>query len=856
MKEKTLRSMSLCALVFLFASVALSAAEITPPEEFFGFQLGADRKIARWDAIVEYYDVLAQQSDRVAVTDMGPTTNGHPFLLVVVSSAENLARLERLREVNNTLFDAQGLDESAVDELVAEGKAVVCQSMSLHATEIGGTQMAPALVYDLLTRDDEETRRILDNVILLLIPSFNPDGQVMVTDWYNETLGGEYEGVNLPWLYHPYAGHDNNRDGDYLNLIESKYAAKIMYRDWKPQAYIDHHHMGSYGARFYVPPYSDPMRPYADPLVWREMSLFGGHMAYKLEEAGMSGILNKAQYPGWGHFGWHWITPFHNMAGMLTESASAKLATPIFIHPDQLRGDAREWKKYEAQTTIPSLWPGGWWRLRDIVEQKKIAAWAMLDIAARHRETVVRNAYLKSKRQRERGAAGIPSAYVVPSDQHDPLTTAKMINTLMLSDIEILRAGRAFKAGDVSYGAGSYVIPLAQPKMGLIRNLLGRTLYPDNDWTRGRDGAPLRPYDSATHTMAEYMGVRVDPIDVDIEADLVELTAQVALSGRVEAGDSGYRLDGRLNDSFKAVNLLLAEGIAVRRVDEASAGLRPGDFIVKAGPAATLERVADTTGVDFQALTTSPKADHEVTQMRTAMYKRYWGGNMDEGWTRMTLESFGFPYTSVRDDELKKDDLRSNYDVIILPHDQTDTMMGEPKTWDGRPAPAYPPEYRSAIGDDGVESLKAFVEAGGTIVALGGATEFAIEKFELSVRNVIDDLPTTEFFCPGSTVKASFDTTHPLAYGMPDEGLVLFWSSPTFQIVPSQHNEWYETIVRYGDRDLLQSGWLIGEEHIAKKAAMVVAKKGKGSVILIGFRTQNRSQTHGTFKLLFNTLLR
>ena len=856
MKEKTLRSMSLCALVFLFASVAHSAAEITPPEEFFGFQLGADRKIARWDAIVEYYVVLAQQSDRVAVTDMGPTTNGHPFLLVVVSSAENLARLERLREVNNTLFDAQGLDESAVDELVAEGKAVVCQSMSLHATEIGGTQMAPALVYDLLTRDDEETRRILDNVILLLIPSFNPDGQVMVTDWYNETLGGEYEGVNLPWLYHPYAGHDNNRDGDYLNLIESKYAAKIMYRDWKPQAYIDHHHMGSYGARFYVPPYSDPMRPYADPLVWREMSLFGGHMAYKLEEAGMSGILNKAQYPGWGHFGWHWITPFHNMAGMLTESASAKLATPIFIHPDQLRGDAREWKKYEAQTTIPSLWPGGWWRLRDIVEQKKIAAWAMLDIAARHRETVVRNAYLKSKRQRERGAAGIPSAYVVPSDQHDPLTTAKMINTLMLSDIEILRAGRAFKAGDVSYGAGSYVIPLAQPKMGLIRNLLGRTLYPDNDWTRGRDGAPLRPYDSATHTMAEYMGVRVDPIDVDIEADLVELTAQVALSGRVEAGDSGYRLDGRLNDSFKAVNLLLAEGIAVRRVDEASAGLRPGDFIVKAGPAATLERVADTTGVDFQALTTSPKADHEVTQMRTAMYKRYWGGNMDEGWTRMTLESFGFPYTSVRDDELKKDDLRSNYDVIILPHDQTDTMMGEPKTWDGRPAPAYPPDYRSAIGDDGVDSLKAFVEAGGTIVALGGATEFAIEKFELSVRNVIDDLPTTEFFCPGSTVKASFDTTHPLAYGMPDEGLVLFWSSPTFQIVPSQHNEWYETIVRYGDRDLLQSGWLIGEEHIAKKAAMVVAKKGKGSVILIGFRTQNRSQTHGTFKLLFNTLLR
>jgi len=856
MSKKTLWSLILCSVLFVAAAVELPAAEITPPDEFFGFQLGADRKIARWDAIVEYYELLARESDKVVVTDMGPTTNDHPFLLVVVSSAENLARLEHLREVNNRLFDAQGFDESQVDALVAEGKAVVCQSMSLHATEIGGTQMAPELVYDLLTRDDEETRRILDNVILLLIPSFNPDGQVMVTDWYRKTLGGEYEGVNLPWLYQPYAGHDNNRDGDFLNLIESKYAAKIMYRDWKPQAYIDHHHMGSYGARFYVPPYSDPMRPWADPLVWREMSLFGGHMAYKLEEAGMSGILNKAQYPGWGHFGWHWITPFHNMAGMLTESASAKLATPIYIHPDQLRGGAREWKKYEAQTTIPNLWPGGWWRLRDIVEQKKIAAWAMLDVAARHRETVVRNAYLKSKRQRERGAAGTPKAYVIPRDQHDPLTAAKMINTLLLSDIEISQAPEAFKVGDVSYGAGSYVIPLAQPKMGLIRNLLGLTLYPDNEWTRSRDGAPLRPYDSATHTMAEYMGVRVDPIAATVEAELVELASQVPLNGSVEPNDTGHLLDGRLNDSFRAVNLLLAEGVAVRRVDEASPGFRPGDFVVPGGDGATLERVATATGVDFTALANGPTADHEVQQMRTAMYKAYWGGNMDEGWTRLTLESFDFPYSSVRDAEIKAGDLRSKYDVIILPHEDTETMMGSPKDNPRWPTPVYPPEYRSGIGDEGVKALQDFVQAGGTLVALGDATGFAIEKLELKVRNVTDDLPADEFFCPGSTVKATFDNSHPLAYGMPDEGLVLFWGSPTFQIKPSQHNEWYQTIVRYGDRDLLQSGWLIGEEHIAKKAGMVVAKQGKGRVILIGFRTQNRSQTHGTFKLLFNALLR
>jgi hypothetical protein len=303
------------------------------------------------------------------------------------------------------------------------------------------------------------------------------------------------------------------------------------------------------------------------------------------------------------------------------------------------------------------------------------------------------------------------------------------------------------------------------------------------------------------------------------------------------------------------VNLLIGKGIKIRRVDQAASGLRPGDFIVPSGSDADLKEVASTTGVDFNALKAEPSKDHEVQQMRVGMYQGYWGGNMDEGWTRFTLEMFEFPYKTLMDEEIKKGGLRANYDVIIMPHDDTGTIMGTPETRPGRPAPHYPPEYRSGIGEDGLEALKKFVNEGGTLVAFGDATEFAIEKFELSVRNVVDGVSTKEFFCPGSTLKAKFDNTNPLAYGMPSEGLVLFWSSPTFTIIPSHNNDWYETIVRYADRDLLQSGWLIGEEHIAKKAGMVAAKHGEGRVILIGFRTQNRTQTHGTFKLLFNALL-
>jgi hypothetical protein len=407
--------------------------------------------------------------------------------------------------------------------------------MSLHASEIGGTQMAPELAYDLLARSDEETQRILDNVVFLEVPSFNPDGQIMVTDWYNKTLGTEYEGSSLPWLYHKYTGHDNNRDAFMTNMIASQYMAKILFTDWKPEAYLDHHHMGSYGARIYVPPYAEPIRPLADPLVWREMSWYGAHMAYKEEEGGLSGVLNMGQYSGWGHFGFHWITPFHNIAGMLTESASDRLATPLYIDPSQLQGGARNLETYKEQTNFPDPWPGGWWKLRDIVERQKVSAWALLDLAARNRETVLWNASRKAIRQTERGAIGKPAAYVIPAAQHDSLTATMLVKKLLVQGIEVMRSDKGFiTTGGVAYGPGSWVVSLAQPKMGLIRYLLGRTFYPDNEWTRNRDGSPMRPYDMAADVMAEFMGVRVDPVDEAIRGTLEKITGPIKCVGKVD----------------------------------------------------------------------------------------------------------------------------------------------------------------------------------------------------------------------------------------------------------------------------------------------------------------------------------
>jgi hypothetical protein len=865
------------AVLFLGSAVA---QEITSPEKFFGFQLGADKKMARWDKIVEYYGVLEKQSGgRMKVINMGPTSMGNPFLMVIVTAPANFAKLERLRQVNLRLSDPRGITEAEARALADEGKAVVVQSMSMHATEIGGTQMAPELAYDLLARKDEETRRILDNVIFIEVPCFNPDGEIMVTDWYNKQLGTPYEGTNPPWLYQKYAGHDNNRDAFQTNIPDSQYMARILFTEWKPEAYVDHHGMGANGARIFLPPYAEPVRPYADPILWRELSWYGAHMAYKEEEANLSGAINGAIYSGWGHFGFHWITPFHNIAGMLTESAAARLATPQFMHPDQLRGNTRNLPVYQAETIFPNPWPGGWWHLRDIVERQKVSAWATLDLAARNRETVLWNAYLKAKRQTERGAAGKPAAYLISALQHDPLTSIKMVNKLLVQGIEIQRASKDFTTSSgMMYPAGSFIVAMAQPKMGLIRYLLDRTFYPDNEWTRNRDGSPIRPYDMATDTMFEYMGVRVDPVDELGEVAMEKVAAPIEPAGKVTRGGNGYSTDGRLNDSFRAMNLLFDKGVPLRRVDKASPGLRPGDFLIPTGSEAVLDAVAKQTGVDFTPLRgTLSTGAHEIKRQRIAMYQRFGGGNIDEGWTRLVLEQFNFPYTSIFDPEIKAGNLIDKYDVLVIPNDSTATITGDGNAagggrggrgggGGGAAAAAggeggrgrggnTPPEYRTGIGAEGVTAIREFVQKGGTLVTLNAATAFPVDRLGVGVRNVLDGKNTMEFWCPGSTLKVTFDNTNPLAYGMPSRGLALYLNSPAFEIT-AQKSENYATIARYEDRDLLASGWLVGEENLAHRAAVVSAKLGEGRVVLIGFPAQHRGQMHGTYKLLFNALVR
>ncbi len=848
--------------VLLAPPARVSSQEIPSPEDFFGFQMGADRKLARWDKLVEYYHLLDEQSDRIHVVHMGESTLGNPFLSMFISSPENLAGLEELKRLNAILQDPRGHSEAEIENAIDNGKVVFVQTYGLHASEVAASQGIAEIAWEFATRNDDTILEILDNTVAIMIPCLNPDGEIMIVDWYNRWVGTEYEGASLPVLYHHYIGHDNNRDAFMTATVESEYGAEILFREWVPQGYIDHHQMGSYTARMAIPPYAEPVRPEADPLVWREMSWYGAHIGYKMDEAGLKGAIGSAIYSGWGHFGFHWITPFHNIAGMLTEGASARLATPLFIHPDQL-GGSRQFPEYAEQTTFPSPWPGGWWHVRDIVEMQKVATIAPLEIAAKNRETVLRNAYNKASRQTQRGLEGEVKAFVIPAEQHDPLTLLKLVNKLLGQGITVEQASGEFIHEGRVYGAGSFVVSMAQPKRGLIRWVLGQTNYPDNSFTRDTDGNPIRPYDLSTDNFAEFMGVRADPVGKAVEAALTRVTGWLDPDGEV-AGSGGWVFAGAQNDAFHAVNLLFEAGASVRRVAHGGDGLNPGDFIVEAGaPAAALAEIAAETGVDFTALVGDvPAASYPLQKQRIGMYQRYYGGNMDEGWTRLVLENFGFDYTTLFDKDILAGDLHGKFDVILLPDDSKALMTGMRGGgggggYGGGDDPSdVPPEYRSGFGQLGIDALDAFVRAGGTLVTLARAGDLPIEEFGIPVRNAVAGTWGNEFWSPGSTLKVRVSPSDPYAFGMPEDALALFVAGgQAYETVSGPASAGVRRIVTYRDRDVLQSGWLLGEEAVADKAAMVSVKHGEGTVVLIGFRAQHRAQTHGTFKLLFNALM-
>jgi len=845
------------SLFFLLPFLLL--AQVPKPEDVLGFRPGDDYKIADYLETSEYFRQVAEASPRVKLTEIGKTSFDQPMWLMFVSSEENLARLEDYRQISESLARAR-IPEAEARQISKDGKVVVWIDAGMHATERAGAQMVPHLLHRLVTEETDEMQKIRENVILLLCPNLNPDGQNIVTNWYKKQLGTPWETTRPPVLYQKYVGHDNNRDWFMNNMIETQNVNRILYQEWYPQIVHNHHQTSPSWARIFLPPFRSPVNQRIHPGVTTGVNLVGTAMANYFAMKKMPGVISGIRFSMWWNGGMRTAPYFHNMIGILTETAHAT-PTPRYYPPDSIPKRVGGITSNGSEIFYPYPWPGGESHFRDPIEYMTNASLGLLNLAADRKEEFLYNIY-----DMGRDAIDDPEeayAYIIPQDQWDAGEAANLINILYRGGIEIEQADADFSVGGKTFSKGDFIVYGAQAFRPFLVDLLEKQEYPNQ--YRYPGGPPVPPYDLAGWTLPLQMGVTVERIDTSFTVGGTPLTdlyrfPEGEIHGR---GEFGYAFSNRENRAYQVVNALLAQGEKLHQMVD-SGSVKAGTFIVEKGPDTKdrLEKWASSTGLSFEAIAQAPSGPmKKLKPVKVGLYKS-WRANMDEGWTRWVLEQHGFDLDTLHNADIQTGDL-SVYSAIIIPDQSPNAILH------GYPAGYMPPEYVGGLGLVGALKLDQFVRQGGVLIGFDEASDFLIEQFGLPVRNVTSRLSSSQFFIPGSLIRTQVDTDHRLALGMQEEAAASFSRSRAFEaVVPDREGEGgreetkpapkpdLDVVVRYAEKDLLMSGWAKGEDkYLKEKEAMVDVRHGEGHVILFGFRPQFRGQPRGTYKLIFNSIL-
>jgi hypothetical protein len=703
------------ALLLLIATAA--SAAVPTPESHFGHKIGVDRELLDWDKVVSYFYALAKSSDRIRVSEYGRTAEGRPLIVATIADPEALRNLDRYKEIQRRLADPRLTTPAQAEPMFKEGRNIVLMTCSIHATEVAATHSAVEFAYRILTENNPKFDAILHNTILLLAPSINPDGVDIVTQWYRKTLHTEWEGTSPPQLYQKYVGHDNNRDWYIFSQPETRATISQLHNVWHPEIVYDVHQQGSGASRMFIPPWLDPIEPNIDPILSQEMNMIGTSMASDMTAAGKEGIAIHAAYDFWTpsrHY-----QAFHGGLRILTESASARLASPVTIGKEQIDSTALGYDPRERSWNYLQPWQGGTWTLRDIIDYQQVAFESLLYNAAIHREDILRNFYKVGQHQIARTT---PWGAVISKDQADPGATRKMLETLAAGQVEISQDA-----------AGNYVIPFQQPYSGYAKALLEVQHYPNDLLYPG--GPPKRPYDVTAHTLPMLFGVTSKFVEQPVTGLRKASLAAPAKQTTYKASDT---------DGWKAANAAWASGGQVFRN-------AAGDFAL--APAA-----------GFTAL----------RKPRIGLYQSF-AGNMDEGWTRWLLEEFGFAYTTLHNAEIQSGNLKSRFDTIVFADEQANLMAS------GRNTNAMPPEYTGGIGDKGLDALKQFATSGGTLVFLNKASEYATRNLGVKATNVLTGAAAKDFYCPGSLLNVHLDKSNPLTRGLPADLPIWMEGSPAWE---------------------------------------------------------------------------
>ena len=852
------RSYLFCLLapLLLYSS---AFGQIPSPEEVIGFQMGADYKIADYTEITDYLKLLDEKSDRVQIQQIGTSVLGKPLYLLFISSAENLKNLEKWRTISEKLSRAR-IDEKEALKLSQEGKAIVWIDGGIHSTEKAATQFPPELAYMVATEETPEMQKIRENVIFLLMPNINPDGLDIVADWYKKNLGTPYETSNPPVLYHYYVGHDDNRDWFMNTQPETRAVNQVLYHEWYPQIVHNQHQTAPAWARIFVPPFDKPVNPNIHPAVVAGVNMVGNAMTQRFAANNMPGAVSGLRYTMWWNGGLRTAPYFHNQIGILTETAHAT-PTPRYYPPDSIPKMLMEGVPTNGTAiNYPDPWKGGASRFRDAVEYMLTAAMATLSIGADMKEKWLYNIYAMGRDAIEEKSSAF--AYIIPAAQWDKGEALNLVNILLQGGVEIHQADKRFEIDSNTYQAGSFIIYGAQAFRPYVKDLLEKQNYPDIRVSP--DGPPKTPYDLAGWTLPFQMGVEVKPVAEKFQVDAKLLTKKVESQPGKISGTAifGYALTHQENKSALAVNRLMAKGEEIYWTGEENNSFEAGTIVIKKKKSTeeNIRAIAKELGLNFTGISSSPSSLYLIKKPKVGLYKS-WAANMDEGWTRWLLDQYEFEYDTLHDADVRNAGL-SQYDAIIIPDQEPLHILH------GHGPGTMPEEYTGGIGLDGALALEEYVKQGGTLITFDEASDFAIEQFGLPVKNVTKDLPSKQFFIPGSLIRTQINTQHPLAYGMQPEVAASFNKSRAFEIIFQDRTGEggkediqkappppVEVIAHYAKKDLLMSGWALGEDkYIAGKAAMVRVGHGKGEVILFGFRPQFRGQPRGTYKLIFNAI--